>query len=729
MLFRSNVSGKKAIDSRQSCEMRSLDFVPQFGTKEVMEESYTALVSDMAKKCTVSATTDKLIDKINSAKLNVEISTESSCPPQNPKYSTSHKDSEDWHICQSITVDKVTYSRHVSMSHISCLFENIPASDLEVLGFVNGSHPRNFILEILPVIPERNRHPIERDGEIKYDHLTVMYQAIIKRNNTLRLLNNRPEKDESAIADCTKRLYNDISCLMKNTDGKCVVRNKEPLLSLSERLTGKEGLCRANAQGKRVNFCGRSVAGGAICPFGTVIIPEAMNILTIPERVTPLNYDRVIKYAKDGKVIHYTAGSGSKSGLRIRYSVAGDITIKLGDLVERLGEDGDDFIINRQPSLHRHSLIGTRAVYRRGQKTIKIHMSITSPLNADFDGDELNLFLPRTNRARAELRHLLGANKQLASPKSGGVTMGIVFNAPIAGYIYSLDSQRKIDEKFVDFFELENLIGSILIERDRLKTLPARLKKHGVLPYTRRAVISMIFPEDFFYTRGDDEDSDNSVIIRDGVFLGGILLKKDFSEKLVHSVLNKYGGNIAGRFITEMTYFLDWYLELRGFTIGIMDMIPSNTEDVKKRRERVDKKIGKAKIEIAKIKSVEPKTDLEKMYRESEITSILQSVLKIGDKLAKEDKKDNSLAQMIGSGAKGGPTNMAQIAGLLGPQFVNGRLPEPTMFGDRTCLIMIKVTIVSRLWDLLSILLLRDWIPTNSFNIWLHLALGFWTRL
>ena len=697
---------------RQQCERAAAidagksEMIPQFGTSEGAAENYKTISA--RKSCAVPSKKD-LTEAIRLEKASIRGDVADGdkprfCPSVNPKYSTPPRDSGDWHICSTLSLDGATISKHVSIEHVICLFNSIPAEDLKVMGFLRGAHPKNFIISVLPVIPERNRPHVERDGEIKHDHLTWMYQQIIRKNTFLEKIikdaasastvRNASANSESLIDDSTNSLYNYISHLMNNSDGTCTIRNKEPLFSISARLTGKEGLCRANAQGKRVNFCARSVGGGASCPFGAIVIPSVMKILTVPERVHALNFDRVIRDADNGIIIHHTASSGEFEGIRMRFPqmVKNSIDrglekpdIRIGDLVERLGKDGDDVFVNRQPTLHKHSVIGVKTIHRPDQKTIKIHMSITGPMNGDFDGDEFNIFLPRTNRARAELRHILGAHKQLVSSKSGGATMGIVFNAPISAYLLSVDANSFPNKQILDIFEWKQLVKNFLLDDKREATLTKRLAKYDIKPLTARAVVSLAFPEDFYYNRKVDKekdtDVDNSVVIRNGVFVSGLLGKKDLGERFVQSILVKYGDRVAGRFITEMTYLLDWFIERRGFTIGLMDTLLSKPEDA---RRKVDERIEAAREEITKISSVETYTELEKIHREQEITSVLESVLTVGDELAKEEEGVNPLAQMIQSGAKGGPTNIAQIAGLLGEQFMSGKRPEPTVFGGRT---------------------------------------------
>lgn len=343
---------------------------------------------------------------------NEDISQEF-CPSNMPKYSfPKNSDAYQIMVTKKSSIGggkKIEVTNVITPEKVKTLFNSITPEDLKVMGFYGNSHPRNFVVDVWPVIPERNRPPADRDGEIKHDHITIVYQMILRENKRLKEAINKQKKElaisksnesalsvsyENDISLLKRSIVNLIHHLINNDDKKLTIRHGEVARTFSTRLTGKEGFCRANSQGKRTNYACRTVAGPGIVPFGGLILPMPTRILTISERVHVMNYDKILRLAEHGKIIHFTEGSGRpQAGIRKRYAVASALAIerglpppeiKIGDLVERLAETGDDVFVNRQPTLHRHSMIGCRAIYS-ANKTTRSHMSYTKPMNMDFD--------------------------------------------------------------------------------------------------------------------------------------------------------------------------------------------------------------------------------------------------------------------------------------------------------------------------------------------------------
>lgn len=101
------------------------------------------------------------------------------------------------------------------------------------------------------------------------------------------------------------------------------------------------------------------------------------------------------------------------------------MALEVGYRVERHMQDGDYVLFNRQPSLHKMSIMGHR-VRVLPYSTFRLNLSVTSPYNADFDGDEMNLHLAQSEETRAEIKHLMLVPKQIVSPQGNKPVMGIV---------------------------------------------------------------------------------------------------------------------------------------------------------------------------------------------------------------------------------------------------------------------------------------------------------------
>jgi len=208
-------------------------------------------------------------------------------------------------------------------------------------------------------------------------------------------------------------------------------KSGRPLKSIRARLKGKEGRLRGNLMGKRVDFSARTViTGDPNLALDQVGVPRSIaRNLTYPEIVTPYNIDRLQVLVRNGPLEHPGAkyvirDNGERIDLRYRKR-AGEIPLQYGYRVERHINDDDVVIFNRQPSLHKMSMMGHR-VRVMPYSTFRLNLSVTSPYNADFDGDEMNLHVPQSLETRAEVTEICMVPKQIVSPQSNKPVMGIV---------------------------------------------------------------------------------------------------------------------------------------------------------------------------------------------------------------------------------------------------------------------------------------------------------------
>jgi DNA-directed RNA polymerase beta' subunit len=365
----------------------------------------------------------KILEKIE------KIDTCYKCESQRPKITLSIADN----------VIEISYDKKVKVSmsdeEIKKVFDNIKDSDVELLGFdPTLIHPKNLILSALPVLPPISRPYIISDGIMCDDDLTVQYLEIIKANN--HLLDK--DMNEAKKIKYIQTLKFRVKTLMNNSQGKARHTNGRALKAIKERLTGKEGLIRNNLMGKRTNQSGRTVIG----PDPTVrtdemVIPEKIaQTLTVPERVFKHNIFKLQELVNKGKA-NYVLKNNEKVRINLKYATItratevkeGDIIIRgderididktptniregdkilrdstiipvvmptkrsfkieEGDVVERHLQNGDIVLLNRQPTLHKGSMLAKRIVIRP-HKTFRFSLASTKVFNADFDGDYKN---------------------------------------------------------------------------------------------------------------------------------------------------------------------------------------------------------------------------------------------------------------------------------------------------------------------------------------------------
>jgi len=172
--------------------------------------------------------------------------------------------------------------------------------------------------------------------------------------------------------------------------------------------------------GKRVDFSARTVISpDPNLSMDEVGVPTGIaQILTFPERVTRNNKERMKKLVENGPE-HYPGATclHKKNGIAYDLSRKRNFSVEIGDVVDRFIENGDYVIFNRQPSLHRMSMMCHR-VKVLPYSSFRMNLCDTTPYNADFDGDEMNLHVPQTLDARAELAILMKTPTQIITPES-----------------------------------------------------------------------------------------------------------------------------------------------------------------------------------------------------------------------------------------------------------------------------------------------------------------------
>ena len=281
------------------------------------------------------------------------------------------------------------------------IFSRISDEDVELLGMsAKFSRPERMILKTLAVPPPAVRPSIRQDNNQRSeDDLTYTLSQIVKQNRDLRKRLETDSKKDISTYHGVLQYY--IATYMNNEIPSVPhitqKTSMRPLKSFEQRLKGKEGRLRCNIQGKRVDLSARTVISCDPClginEFG-VPLKIAKN-LTYPEVVTKYNISKMYKLIRNGPNRY----PGAKSYKSMRYDGLGnadpieyslrkinvnDIELKYGDIVYRHLQNGDICLFNRQPTLHRMSMM---AHYIRvvPSKTFRLNVLDCNPYNADFD--------------------------------------------------------------------------------------------------------------------------------------------------------------------------------------------------------------------------------------------------------------------------------------------------------------------------------------------------------
>ncbi|KAI1766640.1 beta and beta-prime subunits of DNA dependent RNA-polymerase [Hypoxylon sp. FL1150] len=577
--------------------------------------------------------------------------------------------------------------RRLTPEMVLNILKNIPDEHLHDMGLnTDYARPEWMILTVLPVPPPPVRPSISMDGTgtgmRNEDDLTYKLGDIIRANSNVRQAITTGAAGHIA-EEFEQLLQYHVATLMDNDiagQPQALQKSGRPVKSIRARLKGKEGRLRGNLMGKRVDFSARTViTGDANISLDEVGVPKSIaRILTYPETVTPYNIERLHQLVQNGPNEHPGAKyvirtDGSRIDLR-HHKRAGSINLEYGWKVERHLVDGDYIIFNRQPSLHKESMMGHR-VKVMPYSTFRLNLSVTSPYNADFDGDEMNLHVPQTEETRAEIRELCMVPLNIVSPQRNGPLMGIVQDT-LAG-VYKMCRR--------DVFLTKEQVYNIMLwvpNWDGVIPKPAILRPRP--RWTGKQIVSLIIPREIsLYTKPESGPwcplKDDGLLVQSGQLLFGLLTKKNVgaaSGGIVHLCYNELGPEGAMAFLNGCQRVINYWLLHNGFSIGIGDTIPD-----KDTIEKVQVHINDQKQEVANLTAQATANELEPLPGmnvretfESKVSKALNSARDKAGTSAENSLKDlNNAVVMARSGSKGSSINISQMSALVGQQIVEGK--------------------------------------------------------
>ena len=578
-------------------------------------------------------------------------------------------------VCQlvqpiyNIHLDEITITfqsaRHeknfLYAEQVKYIFERISQSDSKLLGFdTKFNKLSSLIISTLLIPPPSIRPTLILDSGIhSQDDMTHKLLDIVKINKILKNFIKNGE-NEQKIQILTKLLQYNISTYLDNNklDVQAKGKSGKKYISFKDKFDGKTGRIRGNLMGKRVNYSARTVIGGdPSISIDEVGIPYsvAMNV-TYPEKVFDLNIDRLRKNVKNGPNIYPGAKFVVKNGKKEKINPnSSPIYIENGDIVFRHLEDGDNLILNRQPTLHRLSMMGHK-VKLLPYSTFRLNLAITEPYNADFDGDEMNIHFPQTLEASTEVREIMMAPQNIMSPNQSEPKTGLVQD--------SLLGIRKFTLR--DTFLKKNLFMNIIMDLENSWNhqipVPAIVKPKP--KWTGKQVVSILLPnidmegkskgyKNFQNQLKFISKNDTYVKIMDGTLICGILDKNTIGSKaksIIHIIFNDMGFNKCTDFINKIQHMSNRYLMLRSASAGINDLA-LNPEIRDKITNKVDELINEANSKT----------------NENEIVSILSKALgETTSIITKNWGKENNFYQMYTAGSKGKDKNIGQMMGAIG---------------------------------------------------------------
>ena len=577
------------------------------------------------------------------------------------------------------------------------IFRKISDDDCRLLGFnPKYSRPDWMIIQNLAVCPPQVRPSVSVDSSLRsQDDLTHQYNQILRSN---ALLEKEVKYNPSTYQNKFENLQYFVATLMNNdmTSGRATKKSGQPIKAIYARLKGKEGRVRGNLMGKRVDFSARSV----ISPDPNLQVDElgvplsiAMN-LTFPEVVTELNINKLKQLVVNGPSKYPGANkirSNDGRAIDLRFSMhRTDEHLEPGYIVERHMQNGDYVIFNRQPSLHKMSMMGHR-VHILPYSTFRLNLSVTTPYNADFDGDEMNLHLPQSLESKSEIMNIMHVPKQIVSPQSNRPVMGIVQDTLIGCKVFT---ER---DNFLTYDQVNNLV--MWIEDFDISKLPMPCIMSPQPLWSGKQIFSIILPDKLNLTRFREDTPDdlkdklnlmdNFVQIKNGELIQGIICKKTVgasSGGIVHNIWTEVSPQKTIEFLGNCQKIVNNYLLLKGWTVGISDIICDEetgqkvAETLEDMKENISKILIKA--QIGKFEAQPGKNVVDSFeYKANE--ELNKAGQKAGLVVQKALLPRNHLKNMVSAGSKGNPTNILQIIAFVGQQNVEGKR-IPFNFQNRT---------------------------------------------
>lgn len=649
--------------------------------------------------------------------------------------------------------------RFVLTSELKIILKKLFKNEQSVLQNVFLSRPdikkkvssEIFFKQTLLVPSTKFRLPSKVDEELHENPQNVLFSNILKTCFIIKDLNNQSitVQNKDVFSDEKKIIFkklinsfialqNDINLFYDSSKNQNY-SNKTSNPGIKQILEKKEGLFRKNMMGKRVNYAARSVISpDPMIESNEIGIPYIFATkLTYPEPVTFYNVSELRKNVINGpdkwpgatQIQNDDDTFTSLVGMSLEKRKAqadqlltpSNNNTLVNKKVYRHISNNDFVLMNRQPTLHKPSMMGHKVKILEEEKTLRLHYSNTTAYNADFDGDEMNLHFPQNENARSEAINLSGTEFQYLNPSSGKPLRGLIQDH-ISASIWLTNINT-----FFDRETYQQIIYSCIKPKNlynnntRIITLAPTILKPNFL-WTGKQVISTILcniiPNNFLGLNLEsqnnisteswgDEICEHEIIFKDGQHLCGVLDKSQFGASnfgLIHSIYEIYGPKVSNNAISIFGRLFTNYIMMNGFTCGMDDLkLTVNGKQTRTELLRLSNDLGKKAITEATnldssiddndpnliLRMAEILRDDNKLFildtvaqtKVNKLTSTIVSKLIPSGSLKKFPH--NSMQAMAISGAKGSIVNVSQIMCLLGQQALEGRR-VPLMISGKT---------------------------------------------
>ena len=554
----------------------------------------------------------------------------------------------------------------------------IPDKDLKILGLdPHYARPEWMVITALLVPPVSVRPSITLEtGDRSEDDLTHKLVDIMRINQRLEA-NINAGAPQLIIEDLWELVQYHVTTYYNNETSNIPParhRSGRPLKTLSQRLKGKEGRFRYNLSGKRVNFSARTV----ISPDPNISISEVgvpmmvAEEMTIPVRVTSWNIEDCKKYVMSDvypKAEYIVRPDGKR--IRVTAQARDEImaTFGAGYVVERQLINGDSVLFNRQPSLHRISIM-CHAVRVLPGKTFRLNPVVCPPYNADFDGDEMNMHVIQSEEARVEAEMLMKVHNQIISPRHGHAII-----KPQEDYVSGAYWFTRHTTEF-NRSEACKLLAMAGVNR---LPKPDRGEK-----YSGKLVFSMLLPKELnikvksklVKAKDPADDPDSLIVIKNGILVSGALESRSYENEILEQIFHSRGAEEARKFIDTSTHMLLDVISKQGLSVSLANysLDPENQKELLRMQDNMKREIEAAIIQYRN-KTLErsPGLSLKESLEEKIMQITSRSREDAGKLVEKSLGYENTALIMAKIGARGSLLNAIQMAAMVGQQAVRSK--------------------------------------------------------
>ncbi|MFA5792572.1 MAG: DNA-directed RNA polymerase subunit beta' [Candidatus Gracilibacteria bacterium] len=485
-------------------------------------------------------------------------------------------------------------------------------------------NPEWMILTILPIIPPDLRPMVQLDGgRFAASDLNDLYRRVINRNNRLKRLIQigAPE----VICRNEKRMLQEaVDTLINNSarQGKTVFNSgdKRKLRSLSDMLKGKQGRFRQNLLGKRVDYSGRSVIViGPKLRLDECGLPKLMAL----ELFKPFVIGKLISdgYAHNIKSAEKMLQSGEKI---------------IWDILEEVTRDRY-VLLNRAPTLHRLGIQAFRPILVEG-KAIQVHPLVCAAFNADFDGDQMAVHVPLSQKAQEEARELMCSAQNLLKP-SAGEPITVPTQDMVLGLYYLTVMQKNKTGEGKVFGDLDE---GLIAEQFNKLHLQAKIRirtKEGMLETTLgRTILNTVLPE--------------------GMEFQNFTLKKKEIAELVSTVFERFGKKATAKLCDDLKELGFKYATISGISMSAEDLI------IPKEKVKIMKDSEALLDQVLEFYAQGFISDNERYNQAIKIWSKAKN--DITQAMTKSFDPENDIFYQVDSGARGNWGQITQLCGMKG---------------------------------------------------------------